>query len=182
MSENQQIETNNPSDETKKTEEVTKEHMIPKSRFDEVNQKYKDVQSQLDQLLTDKIAAETKAKEESGEYRELYERTTKEFGEFKSQFESVESRAKELESVVNTLLQTKLSGIPEEFHDLIPENLTPEAKLDWINKAETKGLFKESKVEQPVGGPTNPSNKQKIDLDKLDTGQLLRMGLEQSKK
>ncbi|AND39612.1 hypothetical protein [Cytobacillus oceanisediminis] len=146
-------EDNNPSDETKKPDE-NKEHMIPKSRFDEVNQRYKDIQAKMDQFLAEKADAEKKSQEEQGKFQELYESTSKEFSEVKSQFESVQNRAKELEGVVNSLLESKLKGIPEEFHDLIPGNLTPEGKLDWINKAEEKGLFGKQ-PQQPVGEMTN---------------------------
>ncbi|MBT2682653.1 hypothetical protein [Bacillus sp. ISL-37] len=147
-------EENTPSDETKKPEENHKEHMIPKSRFDEVNQRYKEIQAQMDQFLAEKTAAEKKSQEEQGKFQELYESTSKEFSEVKSQFESAQNRAKELEGVVNSLLTTKLEGISEDFHDLIPENLTPEGKLDWINKAEAKGLFGKQ-AQQPVGEMTN---------------------------
>lgn len=147
----------NPSDETKKPDEGVKEIMIPKARFDEVNQRYKDVEAKLTELLAEKTATEKKTQEEQGKFQELYQSTTKEFDEFRSQFETVSNRAKELETVVNSLLATKLEGIPAEFHDLIPDNLTAEAKLDWINKAEVKGLFGK-KPQQPIGEQTNGDN------------------------
>lgn len=150
-------------------------HMIPKSRFDEVNQRFKDVQSQLDQLLAEKAAAEKQAQEEQGKFQELYETTSKEFTQVKTQYESVETRAKELEGVINGLLETKLTAIPEDFHDLIPGNLTPEQKLDWISKAETKGLFGK-KEQKPIGETSNPSHAQATDLNSLSPVQLMRMG------
>lgn len=130
--------------------------MIPKNSFDEVNQKYKDVQTKLDELQAEKHLADRRAQEESGEFKTLYETTSKEYSEFKEQFITIEDRNKQLEGVINSLLETKLHSIPGDFHDLIPDNLTPEAKLEWINKAETKGLF--GKVpQQPVGEQTNGS-------------------------
>lgn len=151
------------------------DRMIPKSRFDEVNQKFKDVQSQLDALLSEKKEADRKAQEERGKYQELYENTTKEYTQVKSQYESVENRAKELEGVINGLLETKLTAIPEDFRDLIPGNLTPEQKLDWINKAEAKGLFSK-KEQKPIGESSNPSHAQSFDLNSLNPMQLLRAG------
>lgn len=148
---------------------------IPKSRFDEVNQRYKEVQAQLNEILDAKAAAEKQAQEEQGKFRELYENTAKEYGDFKSQFESVEGRAKELEGVINGLLETKLEAIPADYHDLIPGNLTPEAKLDWINKAEAKGLFGK-KEQKPIGDTTNPSHAQAFDLNALSPVQLLKAG------
>ncbi|MBT2714732.1 hypothetical protein [Bacillus sp. ISL-57] len=141
--------------------EAEKAVMIPKSRFDEINQKYKDAQAKLDEFQVEKQSADRRAKEESGEFKSLYETTSKEFSEFKAQFTSVEDRNKQLEGVINGLLETKLQAIPENFRDLIPENLTPELKLEWINKAETKGLFSKA-PQQPVGEQTNGSEKTAI--------------------
>ncbi|MEH7521694.1 hypothetical protein V7149_00205 [Bacillus sp. JJ1503] len=151
------------------------DHMIPKSRFDEVNQRFKDVQAQLDSILAEKQEADRKAQEEQGKFQELYENTAKEFTQVKTQYESVENRAKELEGVITGLLETKLSTIPEDYHDLIPGNLTPEQKLDWINKAETKGLFGK-KEQKPIGETTSPSHAQAFDLNTLSPVQLLKAG------
>jgi len=76
------------------------------------------------------------------------------------------------------MVETKLETIPKELHDLVPTNLTPEAKLDWLNKAESKGLFGTLKTEvKEVGKPSNKSNEQpKVDkanlspLDKILAG------------
>lgn len=151
------------------------EHMIPKSRFDEINSNYKTVKAQLDQILAEKAAAEKEAQEKQGKFQELYENTSKEYGDFKAKYESVEGRAKELETVINGLLETKLEAIPQDYHDLIPSNLTPESKLDWINKAEAKGLFGK-KEQKPIGDTTNPSHAQSFDLNSLSPVQLLKAG------
>lgn len=66
----------NPSDKTdesKNTENKSDEHMIPKSRFDEVNTRAKDAEAKLAQLQAEKAEAEKKALEESGKYKELWE-------------------------------------------------------------------------------------------------------------
>lgn len=159
--------------EQSKQQQPEQEYMIPKSRFDEVNQKFKDVQAQLDALLAEKKEAERKAKEEQGKYQELYENASKEYSEFKSKYENVESRAKELENVINSLLESKLESIPEDFRDLIPDNLTPEAKLEWVTKAEQKGLFSK-KGQKPIGEASNPAQAQAIDLNSLSPIQLMK--------
>jgi len=151
------------------------EVMIPKHRFDEVNNKYKEVKAQLDAILAQQAEAERKAQEEQGKFKELYEQTTNELTSFKSKFEQIEARAKQLESVIQSLLETKLSAIDEQYHDLIPDNLSPEEKLAWIDKAEQKGLFKK-KGQTPIGEGTNPSQAQTIDLNSLSPIQLLKAG------
>lgn len=162
-----------------------KDKMIPKSRFDEVNNKYKEMQKQLDALLADKkkaddekAKADKKAKEEAGKFEELYKTTAGELDKFKGESETAKTRIGELEAVINGLLEAKLAGIPEEFHDLIPSNLTPEAKLAWVTTAEGKGLFgsAQQKKNEPVGKVTNPNQQQTTDLNSLSPIELLRAG------
>jgi DNA repair exonuclease SbcCD ATPase subunit len=164
--------TNNsaPAQDTQQQQDIS----IPKTRFDEVNNKYKEVKAQLDELLAAKTEAEKKAQAEQGKFKELYEGTSNELTEYKSKYESTESRAKELESVIGNLLTAKLEGIDETYHDLIPDNLSVEQKLDWINKAEQKGLFK--KEQQPIGEGTNPSQTQAVDVGKMSIVQMLKAG------
>ena len=127
----------------------TAEHMIPKSRFDEVNQKFKDLQSKLEEFTNEKSKAETerqkaekKAKEEQGKYEELYKTTNDELGKFKDDHKNSSQRVTQLETVINAMLETRLANVPEDFRDLVPANLNPEAKLEWLTAAESKGLFK----------------------------------------
>lgn len=49
------------------------EHMIPKSRFDEINEKYKLAQQALEAVRTQEKEAQRKAQEEQGEFQALYE-------------------------------------------------------------------------------------------------------------
>lgn len=148
--------------------------MIPKTRFDEVNTKYKDAKEQLDKILQKQKDEELERQKQQGKFEDLYNTATSDLEKYKNDFESANTRVEELEGVINSMLETKLESIPEEYHDLIPENLSPEQKLDWISKAETKGLFKDSSQE-PVGGSTNPAQKQ-TDLSELNPMQLLSMG------
>lgn len=173
-----------PSDETKntvpndvsdKSTAPAQEHMIPKSRFDEVNQNYKQMKEQLDKLLADKAEQERKVQEEQGQFQELYKSASEQLNDFKSKTEQFESRTKELEGVIGQLLEAKLSDIPEEFHDIIPDNLGAEQKLAWIERAQTKGLFG-AKAQSPIGESTNPGNSQAIDLSKLNPIQLFKAG------
>jgi ribonucleoside-triphosphate reductase len=150
------------------------EHMIPKSRFDEINTKYKDVQTKLDELLAEREKADKKAKEQSGKFEELYKTTSDELERTRSDHKDSVKRVQQLESVINSLLEAKLEGVPEEFRDLIPAHLTPEQKLDWLGAAEKKELFRTTKKDEPVGGNTNPAPGQTSDLNTLSPIQLLR--------
>jgi len=164
-----------------KAPEQKAENMIPKSRFDEVNAKYKEMSEKI-AAFEEAEAARQKAaeqkelelKQEQGKFEELFQASQKELEALKK----YESRSTELEGLISTMVDTKLESIPKEMHDLVPTNLTPEAKLDWLNKAESKGLFGSLKQEpKEIGKPSNKSNEQpKVDkanlspLDKILAG------------
>jgi ribonucleoside-triphosphate reductase len=173
-------ETKNTGKEGSKPEE----HMIPKTRFDEVNSKYKDLQKQLDALTADKTQKkqeqterERKAKEEQGKFEELYKQTSKDMDGIKAQHKEAKTRVEQLEAVINGLLEARLENVPEEFRDLVPGNLAPEQKLEWLGAAEKKGLFgvASQKKETPVGSQTNPAGGATTDLNTMTPGQLFRM-------
>jgi ribonucleoside-triphosphate reductase len=179
---NPQNPTPAPSAETKNTgNEQAGEHMIPKSRFDEVNNGFKELKKQLDALTAEKTQKEQelaerdrKAKEEQGKFQELYETAAKDLDKFKGESKTAATRVQQLEAVINGLLEAKLEGVPEEFRDLIPANLTPELRLEWLAAAEKKGLFGAKKKETPVGESTNPAGKAAGDLNSMSPIQLLR--------
>lgn len=53
------------------------------------------------------------------------------------------------------MVDEKMKVVPKELADLIPTNLTAPQTLDWLNKAEAKGLFG-SQVKE-IGKPMNHS-------------------------
>lgn len=173
-----------PSAGTKNTSNEQGEHMIPKSRFDEVNNSFKELKKQLEAMNAEKVQREAeqaerdrKSKEEQGKYQELYETSNRELESFKGESKTFKARVEQLEVVINGLLEARLKGIPEEFRDLVPANLTPEQKLEWLTAADKKGLFGAvtQKKDTPVGQPTNPAGGAVTDINTLTPGQLLRM-------
>lgn len=167
----QQTETTAGQQSNKQSDEI----MIPKTRFDEVNTRFKDVQKQLDELLKEKQEREKAEAEKRGEYERLYQETTKQADDFKTKAETTEHRVQQLEGVITQLLDAKLESVPEDFRDLIPSNFTVEQKLEWIANAEKKGLFAK-KQQQQIGGDTNASDKQSVDLNNLSPIQLFKAG------
>lgn len=159
------------------------ENMIPKERFDQVNNGYKEVKAQLDALLADKALADKTALETQGKFEELYNATKAEADTYKNDYTKTTERATALEAVINELLETRITEVPEEFRDLVPANLAPEAKLAWINNAVAKGLFgkKEPQVDKPIGGNTNPKPNAKPDISTLNPLQMLMQGINSKK-
>lgn len=149
------------------------EQMIPKHRFDEVYGQMKTLQEQLAGIEAAKAAAEKEELERTNQYKALYEQQAAELETFKSTATTLENKATAYEAAINSLVETKLANVPAELHDLIPANLTATEKLDWINKAETKGLFK-AKEEVEIGKPTNIPHPVQ-DFSKMSAMDLLQM-------
>lgn len=168
--------TNEPTQVT----EPKGETMIPKTRFDEVNGKLKEMADKVAefekaqaQAKADAEAKELEAKKEQGKFEELYKTTQAELETTKK----YETRTQELETLIKGMVDTKLEAIPKEMVDLVPTNLTVEQTLDWLNKAESKGLFGAKQEPKEIGKPSNKSNEApKVDkanlsaLDKIIAG------------
>lgn len=164
----------NPKPEDDPDPKTKPDKTVPYSRFDEVNKRANEAEAELQKIKDAEAERVRLAKEKQGEYETLYQEADGKAKKFEQNYETAKEKAKRLEGVVNNILNTKLESIPEEFHELIPENLSPEQKLDWIEKASAKGLFKD-KSQEPLGGATNPTQ-QPIDLDSLNVQQLMQSG------
>jgi len=153
------------------------EHMIPKTRFDEVNNSLKELQKKLDDIEKEKEQAALDAKKKNGEFEELYKTTSTELDTTKTQFEQTSARVEQLEGLIQNLVDAELESVPEELRDLVPENMSPEQKLSWITNAKKKGLFgaAPNKADEPLGGSTNKGNPQdKLDLTKMSIAEMLK--------
>lgn len=153
------------------------EKFIPKSRFDEVNSKFKDTQEKLDKLLKEQEQRDLESKKKKGEFENLYNETSQELEKYKADFTQTSERVEQLEEIINTLVESELEAVPEELRDIVPENMTPEQKLRWITNAKKKGLFgtaTNEKADQQLGDSTNPQQQQQVDMSKMTVSQLLK--------
>ena len=147
---------------------------VPYARFDEVNERAKLAEAALQKIKDDEAERVRLAKEKQGEYETLYQEAEGKAKQFESDYETAKERADRLEGVMTNMLNAKLETVPEEYHDLIPENLSSEEKLEWVTKAEAKGLLKD-KSKEPLGRGTNPAGSA-TDLDGLPVSQLFQSG------
>lgn len=176
-----QSSTGTENTETKTDKQ--QEHMIPKSRFDEVNESYKELKGQLEALQKAQAEEEkkrqAKAKEEAekrGEYEGLYKKAQSDLEALQGESKSAKERVETLEGIINGLLESKLENIDEEYHDLIPEGMTPEQKLAWVTNAEKKGIFGNKQAQTPLGEQTNPKGNQEVDVNSLNPLQMMMSG------
>ena len=86
-----------------------------------------------------------KPKEESGDSG-----LAKELETVKGELTSANAQIKELGDVIDSILQEKIKTVPEEFVALVPEGSNV-AQLDWVTKAEEKGLFKKKNPAIEIG-------------------------------
>lgn len=174
---NPEVET--PVEQTTEQPEgsnTPEQHMIPKSRFDEINNEKKELQTQLQQLLEEQKQRQEQEQLQKGEFESLYTETKSKFEQTQQEFSSVKTRTEQLEGVINALYETKIAEVPEDFRDLIPENLSIEKKLEWVNNAQAKGLFgfQQNKATQPLGQPTNTPTEVQVDVSKMSIGELFK--------
>lgn len=133
------------------------ESTIPKHRFDEVYGKMKTMQEELENYKALEAKKAKEALEATQQFETLYKNTATEHEALKANATALEAKATQYETLISSMVATKLEAIPAELHDLIPANMTVTEKLDWINKAEAKGLFGKGTgtLQEPIGGQTN---------------------------
>ena len=126
------------SAETEKTEK--QEHMIPKSRLDEVLEKNKELLDKMSAMDAASKDAEEQRLADQEKWRELAEKRQQELEALKPRANVAEEQEKSLQSY----LRAQIEEIPEEMRSLIPEQLTTLQKLDWLS-------LNRSKLLKPIG-------------------------------
>lgn len=144
-----------PTDQTPTPQQQTppeqRSQFIPRERFDDVYGKYRTLQETHTTLNTS------------------YQTAVSERDTAKTEADTAKTRATQLETTLNELLTTRLESIPEDKRDLIPDGLSVDQKLVWLEKAMAKGIFTvPQQTQQPIGTPMNPApGAQAVNLDNL---------------
>lgn len=179
-------------DNTKPTNEDLKENQEPQKELKKTDEpkvvepkkeepKKADSESETAEVDVEALKNElTEANKKAQEVEALNTTIT----DMKKDSEEKDVIIKDYEDLVGKLIETKLEQIPAEFKDLIPDNLDLKQKLNWLEKAESKGLFTKEEKKKPnveIGKPMNVDVPQ-IDVSKLSGSQLLRMAYSTIKK
>lgn len=134
--------TENPNENTQvstsSTETENTERMIPKSRFNEVNEENKTLRERLAALENQSQQADAERQKqqqkemaEQNRFKELYEQTLQQLESLKS----VQDEAKRYRDSFENTLQARIQLIPEEKRALIPEYDDPIKTMAWLDKA-----------------------------------------------
>jgi len=110
---------------TKNTATATTEHMIPKSRFDAINDELKQLRAEQTKAGKAQADAERKAAEEQGKFKELYEKALTE-----AETERNARQTSELATLKNSV--ARAVGLPEKLalrlQGATAEEITADAK------------------------------------------------------
>lgn len=134
--------------ETEKPEEKPAEKEIPKEK--ETEQKPEEKPKEEKETSTED-AKENKQADELAqsiiEKDSALAELTAAYEQEKANTTNIKATAERLETVVNSIVETKVKAVPEEYKGLIPDG-DAVSKLEWLTKAETSGLF--GKKENPA--------------------------------
>lgn len=116
------------------TEAQQPSHMIPKARFDEVNNLAKSLKAELEALRTSKQADEEKRLAEQQEWKTLAEQRAARLAEL----EPLAASVKEMQEALNATVKARIDRLPEDVRDLVPDFGDARKTLDWLNANEHK--------------------------------------------
>lgn len=137
------VEQPTPPAEAKNTDTPPAEHMIPKTRFDEVNSQLKELRTQFEEQEKARQKAETDAAKEQGKFKELYEKAQAELTERDEKLRGMELDAMRKQVAAD-------AGLPATFADRIRGNTQEEMAED------AKGLL--AALPKPAAPNTNSSS------------------------
>jgi len=140
----------------------TAELMVPKSRFDELNKRLKEIEKREADLVKASEEAARKAAEEQGEFKTLYETERVKANELAPQVETLTAKVAAYEAVIVELLDARIKALGDGAKTAVanlpgaPDSL---AKLQWLNanealfKAVTLGPGNQTKTKTPGLAP-----------------------------
>ncbi|MFT8313253.1 MAG: hypothetical protein ABF633_03245 [Clostridium sp.] len=174
----EKVETTPPATEEPKAEEQPKTDDVYKSLLDKINSlEAKINEPKPEHKEEPKPAEEVKTDEKNEETPNAdLDAIQKELNQAKTDAETKSNLVTEYEGILNSIIEAKLSEIPEDLKTLVPENLPLKEKLDWITKAEKTGIFKGKDTDIEIGKPLNPKDtKQHTDTSKMSASALMSL-------
>jgi len=98
----------------------------------------------------------------------------------KSRLDKEIEKRREAEKALSVIVELMKMDIPEQFRGLIPEGLSPQEKIEWMQKATRMGLFSGPALKS---GPDakRPGGKPSIEYDNLSPMQKMTLGYKKEK-
>lgn len=151
-----------------------KEHMIPKSRLDEVLESNRKLKEALEKAEADQKARETEALKEQGKWKEIAEQKEKENQQLAQRATQVDV----YEKALSRTLDAQLAEIPEDLRKLVPSALNTTQKLEWISENKSI-LLKPNAFDIGAGGNIGSGgrSKKKVELTDEQAEMARRFGM-----
>jgi folylpolyglutamate synthase/dihydropteroate synthase len=111
--------------------------MIPKARFDEINNQLKELRLAQEKAAAEKAAAEKAELEKRQEYQVLYETTNAQATAANAELATMKVEQEKATAVLAALWEAKKSIVPEVYRELV-EALPLTGRLEWLAKNESK--------------------------------------------
>ena len=112
----------------------TTEHMIPKSRMDELNTRMKAAEAEAARLRVEAQTQRDSELTEQKRYQELAESRGVELEAANAKATKVDA----LEAVLQQTIDARIEDIPENLRDLVPSHGTAQERLAWLNENAAK--------------------------------------------
>lgn len=141
-------------------------HMIPKSRFDEINERMKAAETALREATEKREKEEEERKRKQGEYESLYEEAKGKLGEMTPKLETLQERVQALEAAITANNDARMERIPEPMRKLVPKDLmTPEELSKWLD--ENQEVLVKPSAPDVDAGVRGERGKTKVDPSKM---------------
>ena len=140
----------NPSTETKNPNPPT-EHMIPKHRFDEVNEKLQKLQADADKAAKEAAKAEEERLAKEKQWEDLAEQRKTRIAELEPAHAALSERTTKLEAMISAQLEAEIKEWPDEVKALDPgKDADLLVRLDWLNRS--RALAEKLSGQPPIPG------------------------------
>lgn len=169
--------TEKPKDDVKKDDKVVEDENSKTEKTDKTTSLELDNANKTIEELTSKLET---ANKQLGDL----DTVKKDLADAKAEINKANETVKGYEDLLNKMIEEKMKGIPEEYADLVPSNMTIAQQLEWLAKAEAKNLFKQDKTAPNVeiGKPMGAKADAKVDTSKMSNSGILAMAYNVLKK
>jgi predicted nuclease with TOPRIM domain len=100
--------------------------------------KRQELERKLADLEKAQDEAARKKAEEQGEFERLYKETQPRLSEYEARLKDFEKRESKRLDALKTQNKARLEGLPEDWRELVPAGLDPEAQSEFLAKLEKK--------------------------------------------
>jgi len=134
MADETNIDGLNKPDPAAKPQNTAREHMIPQSRFNEVNETRKALEARLAKLEQEQKQADEQRLKEQEQWKELAEQRAAQLADL----EPYKAQVDEMRAALDATVKARIERLPEDQRTLVPDYGDPRKTLAWLDANEEK--------------------------------------------